>query len=319
MFLKHLQFCLICVPLYSQSLLKVGPNCFSWAWCPTSHRGVGGCCEITLRRLSSELQILMRALLEKLKSGQSAPDEAESEAEAVACLAGVRAAGPCVLQISLISSLMDCPAPRSVSRGGVGGGGVLHSLGPLFSLRDMPSLGCTSNYSLCLPFLLYPNLLSGADCSGARGQNTKCSVSQHEAHSSQLGYRAQCALWDRGFHCVESLLGLSRRLQTPVWRTIHSFPRGVYVWNRINVYTWEQCGGEEVSLLHHAGPVGFSRCMSQSRRMTGWVVAEGSQTVKPALIGPQGEKRMQWWSILVWGMVRKGRDWWERRTNDKDI
>lgn len=73
--------------------------------------------------------------------------------------------GPFVLQISLISLLMDCPVPGSVSGG-------LHATHPHF----FPSGICQAWDVLqtCPPLAspppLYPNLLSCADCSHAWGE-----------------------------------------------------------------------------------------------------------------------------------------------------
>lgn len=116
--------------------------------------------EIILLRISLILRVLIRALLEWLKSGQSVA----AEAAASVLLAGVRAAGPCVLQISLISLLMDCPAPASVSGGG-GGGEQLRAIHPVLFPQGYAKPGMHFKLPLHLQPLLYPNLLSCADCS----------------------------------------------------------------------------------------------------------------------------------------------------------
>lgn len=64
---------------------------------------------------------------------------------------------PSLLQISLISSLMDCPAHGFVSGGGGGGGGEgLHAT--IFSLPPPPAplQGCAQLWMLLLVFLTAP-------------------------------------------------------------------------------------------------------------------------------------------------------------------
>lgn len=136
--------------------------------------------EIILVRISLILLVLIRALLEQLKSGQSVA----VEAVALVLLAGFGGAGPCVLQISLISLLMDWPAPGSVS-------GWVQAIPPL----PCPSGTCqawdalqTSPLPPSLPLSLSP--VSCRFQPMPEGSNTKRSVSQREVHSSQLGYPA---------------------------------------------------------------------------------------------------------------------------------
>lgn len=172
-----------------------------------------------------------------------------------------------MLQISLISLLMDCPAPASVSGWG-GSSFALYTL--FFSLRDMPSLGCTSNYpsnsspSFIPIFCLVPTVAA------PEGRNTKRSVSQREANSFQLGYPAQCALGQRcALHCPPAW---SLRRGSRSHSDVPLPPRRcacVKKKSRVHVrVVWCGGGGGSASQLQHAGPVGFSQCVSQRKGMT---------------------------------------------------
>lgn len=111
--------------------------------------------EIIRVRISLILWVLIRALLEYLKSGQSVA----AEALALALLVNLKGTCSCVLQISLISFLMDCPAPGSVS-------GWLHDNHPPSpSPQGYAKTGLHFKLHLHLLSLLYPNLLCSADSS----------------------------------------------------------------------------------------------------------------------------------------------------------
>lgn len=213
---------------HSKLPLNVKPYSGCWAWCPRSQQreeGMGRCgvvvvggwgrSEIIPVRISLILGFLIRALLEWLKSGQSVA----AEAVALALLACIRA-GPCVLQISLISLLMDCPAPGSVS-----GRGASHSTPTSFS-QGHAKLGTHFKLPLHLlppPPPPHPPL---SPCSvlcwfqprlrGGTPSVLSRSMEPTPLSSSQLGYGA---LWDSGFALHRSPF---LELQAPVWRTTPS-------------------------------------------------------------------------------------------------
>lgn len=59
----------------------------------------------------------------------------------------------------------------------------------------------------------------------------------------------------------------------------------------------------EVGVTQHAGTMGVSVC--GVKRMTSWVVTDGSRAVKPVLIGPGGQGKRWWCMRSGWTCVKE--------------